>query len=370
MPPKKAGGGKGPSNKTASNQKQKVIDDKTFGLKNKNKSAKVSKYIKQVEANVMAAGNRKAKELKAKKEEELSLLFNPVLIQQKVPFGVDPKTIVCINFKNNACKKGDKCKFSHDLAVDRKVAKIDLYTDKREGSTSQQKEGDTMDGWDMDKLSQVVSEKQKKQTNATDIVCRNFIDAIETGKYGWFWICPNGGDKCKYRHALPPGFVLPSVRKEKEREEREKDQISLEQFLETERHNLGSDLTPVTLETFTKWKKARLEEKAKLVAEDKKQKETDVRAGRASNLTGRDYFDLQHLNVDALTNNSAMDSLEDDNNAFDLNDFRDSLGQFSNNTNENENENGNENTNEKINDNGIDYSVFAQEDISDISDDD
>lgn len=26
--------------------------------------------------------------------------------------------------------------------------------------------------------------------------------------YGWFWICPGGGDACKYRHALPPGYVF------------------------------------------------------------------------------------------------------------------------------------------------------------------
>ena len=35
MPPKKD---KGPSNKTLKKEKEKVIEDKTFGLKNKNKS--------------------------------------------------------------------------------------------------------------------------------------------------------------------------------------------------------------------------------------------------------------------------------------------------------------------------------------------
>jgi len=50
---------------------------------------------------------------------------------QKVPFGVDPKTVLCQFFKAGQCQKGDKCKFSHDLAVERKSAKIDLYTDSR-----------------------------------------------------------------------------------------------------------------------------------------------------------------------------------------------------------------------------------------------
>ena len=30
---------------------------------------------------------------------------------------------------------------------------------------------------------------------------------------GRFWQCPNGGKDCKYRHALPPGYVLKSQMK-------------------------------------------------------------------------------------------------------------------------------------------------------------
>lgn len=49
MPPKKQQGG--PSKKADEKKKQKVIEDKTFGLKNK-KGAKMQKYIAQVEASV------------------------------------------------------------------------------------------------------------------------------------------------------------------------------------------------------------------------------------------------------------------------------------------------------------------------------
>jgi len=31
--------------------------------------------------------------------------------------------------------------------------------------------------------------------------------AVEQGKYGWKWICPNGM-QCIYRHCLPPGYVI------------------------------------------------------------------------------------------------------------------------------------------------------------------
>ena len=51
---------------------------------------------------------------------------------QKVPFGVDPKTVLCAFFKAGHCDKGGKCKFSHDLNVGRKVEKKNLYEDSRE----------------------------------------------------------------------------------------------------------------------------------------------------------------------------------------------------------------------------------------------
>ena len=52
-------------------------------------------------------------------------------------------------------------------------------------------------------------------------------------RFGWFWECPNGGEKCQYRHALPPGFVLKSQRKALEEAEKT-NTISLEEFLEVE----------------------------------------------------------------------------------------------------------------------------------------
>jgi len=66
------------------------------------------------------------------KKDELVDLFKPIHVQQKVPFGVNPKTILCAFHKAGTCTKGDKCKFSHDLNVERKATKRDLYTDNRD----------------------------------------------------------------------------------------------------------------------------------------------------------------------------------------------------------------------------------------------
>jgi hypothetical protein len=123
-----------------------------------------------------------------------------------VPFGVDPKTILCQFYKKGNCEKGRKCKFSHDLAVERKTEKRSLYTDTREGETEEeQKKKDTMEEWDEEKLQKVVMSKHGNPKTTTDKVCKFFIEAVENQKYGWFWTCPNGGDKCMYRHSLPPG---------------------------------------------------------------------------------------------------------------------------------------------------------------------
>ena len=126
--------------------------------------------------------------------------------------------------------------------------------------------------------------KHGNPKTTTDKICKYFISAVEEGKYGWFWTCPNGGDKCMYRHSLPPGFVL----KTKEQRAAEKalldksplKTLTLEDFLEIERLKLTGEGTPVTMETFTKWKKERLDKKA-----------AEEQARQAKEATGRAMFE-------------------------------------------------------------------------------
>ena len=77
----------------------------------------------------------------------------------------------------------------------------------------------------------------------------------------WFWTCPNGGEECKYVHALPPGFVLKSQKKKEKEDAANAATITIEEFLETERHKLPANLTPITKESFAVWKKNRLDKK-------------------------------------------------------------------------------------------------------------
>ena len=53
----------------------------------------------------------------------------------------DPKNTVCPYFKVGLCEKSaDKCKFSHDLTLEKKDAKINLYNDPRNLKNSKLKE--------------------------------------------------------------------------------------------------------------------------------------------------------------------------------------------------------------------------------------
>ncbi|KAG6917513.1 hypothetical protein DXG01_002260 [Tephrocybe rancida] len=269
---------------------------KTFGLKNKNKSAKVKQQVAQLQAQAAVKGKsretvekekekalrEKAKADEEKRKKEEAALLKPVLTQ-KVPFGVDPKTVLCVYYKAGHCEKGNKCKFSHDLNVGRKVEKKNLYEDSRE-----EKLADTMDTWDDEKLQKVVLSKAGNPKTTTDIVCKYFIQAIESMKFGWFWECPNG-EACQYRHALPPGFVLKSQKKALE-DAAKANEISLEDFLEVERHKLGTNLTPVTPETFAVWKKTRMDKKEAEAEAMRKTKDAQNAAGKNVGMSGRDLF--------------------------------------------------------------------------------
>lgn len=55
---------------------------------------------------------------------------------------MDPKSIVCEYFRHGQCTKGNKCKYSHDLSVERKGPKIDMFTDQRNLGAGGEEEGE------------------------------------------------------------------------------------------------------------------------------------------------------------------------------------------------------------------------------------
>lgn len=183
----------------------------------------------------------------------------------------------------------------------------------------------------LEKLRNVVLSKRGNAKTTTDKVCKYFIDAVENGKYGWFWICPNGDDKCMYKHSLPPGYVkatflrlfpaipltilLSFVLKTKEQRAAEKalmdksplKTLTIEDFLESERHKLTGTLTPVTPETFAKWKKERMDKK-----------EAEAQARKAKDDTGRAMFEKGDWKREDSEEEESEEEDDDDQTTWDL----------------------------------------------------
>ena len=280
-----------------------VDQDKTFGLKNK-KGAKTQKFIQHVQKQIPKAEPKKElskKEEKKKQLEELNALFKPVAAVQKVEAGVNPKSVLCAFFKAGTCGKGDKCKFSHDLSLARKSATKNIYEDD-----TKKEEG--MEDWDDEKLKEVVEKKHganEANKNPTSIICKYFLDAVENSKYGWFWECPNGNDKCIYRHVLPAGFVL-----KKDLKKEKKEEISIEDLVERERAKLGYNLPRIDLAAFMAWKKKKIEERRLKDKEELEKKKKDFTAGRNFGISGREMFTI---NPDLITE----DQMDEDEATFD-----------------------------------------------------
>eukprot|EP01120_Amphizonella_sp_Union-15-10_P007938 TRINITY_DN2756_c0_g1_i1.p1 TRINITY_DN2756_c0_g1~~TRINITY_DN2756_c0_g1_i1.p1 ORF type:complete len:339 (-),score=118.06 TRINITY_DN2756_c0_g1_i1:124-1140(-) len=264
-------------------------------MKNK-KGAKAQKFIKSVQSQGTNKDS-KQKEIekqrklqeKAEKEQrdkELRSIFKPTqAMQQKVPLGVDPKSVVCDMFKLGTCTKGNKCTFSHDLETDRRTAKINFYADPREEELRKKKEEDSMENWDQQKLEQVVNERHKNQKSTSNKTCKYFLQAIIEKKYGWFWKCPNS-DTCVYRHAIPEGFVL----KRDVLGKKEEDLDPIEDILEMERRKLPSTGgTPVTEDTFKEWKARKLREKQEADKKAAVEREKEISSGKAK-MSGRELF--------------------------------------------------------------------------------
>ncbi|MCQ2816643.1 MAG: hypothetical protein MJ252_05170 [archaeon] len=306
------GGGKkdsGAPKKADKKLAAKIIEDKTFGLKNKNKSKAVQKYIKGIEQNTkqrigididkQKEYQEKAEKKKQKAEEAfLASLYKSVnaVKEQEVPEGVDSKTILCELFKEGKCTLGDKCKFSHDLNIDFNQGTFDIYTDLREIKNKMEKE-----------VNKIAEEKEKKRKNQpeTTIVCKYFLDAVKKKIYGWNWECPNG-ETCHYRHFLPPGYILFTDKDKSVQEDMTiEEYMDLEEKIDAERERLAENGTKVNEATFKEWKLKRDEFRNAT----KEEGLTDV---MVSKLTGVQLFQKQRelFKDDENAEDVKMDEIE------------------------------------------------------------
>ncbi|CAD8138989.1 unnamed protein product [Paramecium octaurelia] len=288
------------SKKSEKKKQEKIIEDRTFGLKNKNKSKQVQNFCKGVAQQVKHSGvslsklqseeyERKRIEKQLEEEERLmQSLYKTVekVKEEESEEEVDPKSILCEYYKQGLCQKGKKCMYSHDMSLEQKTAILDLYTDQREQMGD---EWDSCQNWDEKTLKDIVeaNEKTYKSQIPSAKVCDYFLDALEKGKYGWRWVCPNGMT-CHYKHCLPQGYVFRKKEEPKQRQEGD-----LEEEIDEQISQLQKGGTKITKEVFEQWKKDRAEKK-KLEAEKQKLEEQKKKGakqtGGNSQMTGRALF--------------------------------------------------------------------------------
>jgi len=285
---------KGPD-KAAAQAMAKKIEDKTFGMKNKNKSKQVQQKIAQMKhaSGVDRSETQSASAAKQKAAQQAidALLFTEAKSKKDIAREALAKAAAA-EAKKEKQKEPDK---------------RDIYTDTRDAK----KEEDGMEDWDDAKLAEVVNKKAGGQGKRvpTDIICKHFIDAIEKRQYGWFWECPNGGDKCQYRHALPEGYVL---KRDKADQPTTVDEgPRLEDEIEKQRKALTTR-TPVTLERLLEW----LEKKKAAAAAAEEEEMEALRAkyaktGKASGVTGKQLFsiDASLFVDDAAANDVSHDAM-------------------------------------------------------------
>ncbi|KAF8821967.1 putative zinc finger (C-x8-C-x5-C-x3-H)-2 [Cardiosporidium cionae] len=272
--------------KAVEKQKQKIAEDKTFGLKNKNKSKTVQKYIKGVQQQVKGPVSAKNAAKPFEEKEEKKKKAQQELLLASLFKGTE-------NVKKIAASGNSKTPYNPKLS--REKQKINFYIDQREQKL------ESLDGTN-EKAS--INEVGKGSAagealyKKTDIVCKYFLQAIEKKHYGWLWVCPNGGDSCIYRHCLPAGYVL--KQDNLDTADTKAEVLTLEEIIENERAALTTDGTPVTLETFLAWKEKK--ERDRLTQLEEKRQSEAVRTGTRGLhvLSGKDLFTFDpSLFVDA-----------------------------------------------------------------------
>lgn len=275
----------------------KIAEDRTFGMKNKNKSKQVQNVVKGIMAQTkgglekLQAEIHDEKKIKMAVEEERRLMVEVFAnaAAKKIQTISGDEVIICKMFEAGLCNKGKKCKFSHSGKPDMmKTDKIDLFTDQRDQLFGNK---DTFENWDQEKLQEVVGFNQRKYAgeNRTEKICKHFLDAVEKRQYGWGWQCPSGFD-CIFRHCLPEGYELQRDKKVEKVVKQSDDQV-IEDIDNQREKMVSKDLTPVTLESFNAFlakRKVRLEKEndEKVIAT---LKTLGIKAKRGT--TGKELFE-------------------------------------------------------------------------------
>lgn len=261
-----------PRDKAREAQKAKIAEDKTFGMKNKNKSKVVQKYIKSIVANGTNAPKggkedaaRKEKETKEKEVAHKALMASMFNLQvDKKGKQFDP-----------VAKKKAKAEEEEALAAGKRL-KEEVKKAIIEGIANSIQLSDPKKGVRMSELGGhpiMRTLKDQYENEFKTIQLLLFIKAHEKV----FWVDD-------------PESTNPTIRCQQDVDQEEgPDARTVEEIIEERRSKLGPGGTPVTMETFKAWKEKRDAERSEV--EDQRKETAKKAAGKGGvGMSGRDLF--------------------------------------------------------------------------------
>lgn len=354
---KKKGGGGGASDKTKAKSAAKIIEDKTFGLKNKNKSKKVQKYVQQIQNQVSGGGKRnmsaaaqqaaaakKKADKEARKQAELEMfkLLGDAYKPKKKSKKTKKKEQEQAAEKEAEQKAKQQAEDERDFGIPMvalqdvfhleskaRVERICAVLEHKDNLVTKTKDGQdsiflrVADGTTLNPMNvQIIGENptsfEHKVGHVLDV--RNATAMVRGDKV--FLEITKGSDA----EILAASERLTEHVQEKKEENdaiRAQGGIPIEQLIEEQRAQLSfENLTPVTKERFFAWKEKK--RKAKEAAwEEKRQAAAKKSGGKGLNvLSGRALFAYDSSlfkDDDAALDNQEYDVVEDQENEQDNN---------------------------------------------------
>jgi len=285
-----------PVDKAKQAAKDKIAEDKTFGLKNKNKSKSVQKYIKQINQGAAGGSGHQDREIRkekadkeatAKKTALMASLFNLSADKKGKVFDPVAKAKAKI-LEEEAIAAGKKVKEEVKKSIIEGIANTIRLTNPKVGIRMSEMGGHPI----------IHALKDKHADTFKTIQLLLFIKAHDR----IFW-CDDPEDS------------NPRIRCQEDVDcEEAPDDRSLEEIIEERRRALVGPGTPVNAETFKAWKQAKEASRFEQVEEDRKALAKKTGGKGLSAMSGRDLFTYDatlFVDDDGAVSEDAYDERED-----------------------------------------------------------
>mmetsp|Transcript_25924 Transcript_25924/g.45964 ORF Transcript_25924/g.45964 Transcript_25924/m.45964 type:complete len:372 (+) Transcript_25924:102-1217(+) len=267
MPPKAV-----PIDKAKMAQREKIAADKTFGMKNKNKSKTVQKYIKSITANAAGApkGGKEEVERKAR-EERFEAKQNAAIMNSLFNLATD--------------KKGK--------AFD-PIAKKKAKEEEEKAIQGGKKLPEAARKEIIEGIANSIRLTNAKGVRMSELGGHPIIHALKTKHADIFktiqlLLFIKANDKIYWVDDEESNNPMVRCMEDVE-QETAPDERALEDILEERRAALPPGGTPVNLETFKAWKASKDAQKQAEMDEETKDKFKRAATGKTAGMSGRDLF--------------------------------------------------------------------------------